>query len=556
MSEINKTLLPYRLGRIPDKADSRDKIFSARRARTLLAAALPKRLDLRKNHYPVRDQGGLGCHDDKTEVLTDRGWALFSALDGRERLATVDPSTGELTYEAPTKLLRFPYSGEMVCATNQSLDFMVTPNHRMLVRKWDEAARTLRADYQMVEASELGWYCGLMNRVKWAGESASDTYTLPGVDHKHMEQRSPKEVPMAAWLRFLGIYAAEGTMLKPYPGSPYRVQIAASKEREKGFVRTTLAELGLHALEYADRFAFHNMRVYKAMEGLGLFGVKAGQKRVPGFVFRQPSSMIAEYLAGHFAGDGCEQRGLRSHYTGSVGLADDLQLLAFLSGQESRISVRAARTSMMADGRMVVGSLPQHRVSICERKNLSIERKESVRRVQYDGDVFCAEVPTHHTLVTRRNGKVLVSGNSCVGHGATGAFRKALRKGKMPDQTGSTLAAYYFARELEGTTSQDVGASVRDGLKGITKRGAPHEQLWPYIESRFDDLPSGPALEDGLLHLGVEYQRVDSTKRADCKAALALNGNLVIGIAVFASFMDVGRNGRVPMPKPGEELLG
>ncbi len=71
-----------------------------------------------------------------------------------------------------------------------------------------------------------------------------------------------------------------------------------------------------------------------------------------------------------------------------------------------------------------------------------------------------------------------------------------------------------------------------------------------------DELPHPPALADGLKHLGLEYQRVDSTSKADCKAALAVNGNLVIGIAVYESFMDVGDSGRVPMPEPGEQLLG
>ncbi len=145
---------------------------------------------------------------------------------------------------------------------------------------------------------------------------------------------------------------------------------------------------------------------------------------------------------------------------------------------------------------------------------------------------------------------------SCVGHGAIGGFRKVLRKQKVPDHHGSTLAAYYFARELDGSVRHDVGATIRNGMKGLTKRGAPHEGFWPYIESRFDELPSATALADGLKHLGLEYQRVDSTRRADCKAALALNGNLVIGIAVYESFMDPPKSGRIPMPEPGEQLLG
>lgn len=52
---------------------------------------------------------------------------------------------------------------------------------------------------------------------------------------------------------------------------------------------------------------------------------------------------------------------------------------------------------------------------------MSIERKQSIRKEPYDGDVFCAEVPTHHTLVTRRHGKILISGN-CTGNAMAGAL--------------------------------------------------------------------------------------------------------------------------------------
>ena len=38
--------------------------------------------------------------------------------------------------------------------------------------------------------------------------------------------------------------------------------------------------------------------------------------------------------------------------------------------------------------------------------------------------VYCAEVPTYHTLVTRRNGKVIIAGNCTanVGAGIVGYF--------------------------------------------------------------------------------------------------------------------------------------
>jgi len=46
-----------------------------------------------------------------------------------------------------------------------------------------------------------------------------------------------------------------------------------------------------------------------------------------------------------------------------------------------------------------------------------IEKKTAISTVEYKGDVYCAEMPTHHTMVTRRNEVTLIAGN-CSGDSA------------------------------------------------------------------------------------------------------------------------------------------
>jgi hypothetical protein len=64
----------------------------------------------------------------------------------------------------------------------------------------------------------------------------------------------------------------------------------------------------------------------------------------------------------------------------------------------------------MKDGRVVKGKFPEYRISVCEKKNLSIERKKILFNELYEGMVYTAKMPTYHTLVTRRNKKILISG--------------------------------------------------------------------------------------------------------------------------------------------------
>ena len=544
---------PHRYDYSPDLCDFRDHAFADK------PVVIPRKVDLRPGCSAIKDQGQLGsCHDADTEVLTDQGWRLFSNLNGSERLASVNPKSSELIFEVPTRLTRFPYSGPLHCASGESVNFRVTPDHNMLVLKWNEAKRTLDSDFQLTPMKDIGWYCGLMNRVAWKGEVSAEVFTLPGVSHKHMPQRMPRDVPMRAWLRFLGIYIAEGTMLKRNQRegkTSYKIQIAASKEREKEFARQVFCDIGVHALELSDRFTFENRQIYEAMESIGLLGVKAGKKQVPAFIFKLGADMVAEFLAGHFAGDGCEQRGSRCHYTGSSQLADDLQLLAFMSGQESRISVRSARTSMMADGRTVCGSLPEHRISICERKNLSLDRKSQITIEQYDGEVFCAEVPTHHTLVTRREGKILISGN-CTGNSLAGAVEFELRKaGKNPPDL-SRLFIYYSERAIEHTTRTDSGAQLRDGIKALASLGVCPESHWPYLIDKFTHKPDATDYKLALPFKISKYARL--TTRDDMINCLASGFPFVFGFTVYASFegQEVAQTGIVPMPQKSEQMLG
>lgn len=546
-----------RLGWIPDHPDIRDFSCSIEAP----SAALPTFVDLRPHCPPIYDQKALGsCHDAETEVLTDSGWKLFSVLDGSERLATVNPETAELFFEIPTRIIRMPYQGEMVCGKSQTIDFRVTPDHSMLVRKWNEKKRTLDDKYRFVPAKNIGWYAGLLNRVVWNGETRSDTFTLPGVAHKHKEQRAPRVVDMEAWLRFIGIYLAEGTMLKSdqRPGCiSYKVQIAASKDREKGFVRDTLRDIGVHALELGDRFTFENRQVYEAMESLGLKGVKAPMKFVPRFVFKQPAAMIREFLKGHFYGDGSEQRGLRAHYTSSSILAKDIQLLAFLSGSESRISVRSPRVSMTADGRTITGRFDEHRVSICERKNLSIGRTNTIRNDFYSGEVFCAEVPSFHTLVTRRNGSILISGN-CTGNAIAAVLEYDQIKQSMKYEfTPSRLFIYYNERSMEGTIDSDSGAQIRDGIKAVNKWGACPESDWPYVVSKFAQKPPAVAYKDATFHKALKYARVPVVLR-NVQSVLAAGFPIVFGFSVYSSFMtdEVAASGIMPMPLRNESAEG
>lgn len=485
-------------------------------ARLAVRKPVPDRYYLKADAIsPTRDQGQQGsCHDDQTEVLTEQGWQLFSRLTGRERLATVEPTTRKMTFEQPVRLFRFDYVGPMVCVRNRSFDFKVTPNHMMLVRKWDEAARTLKSEFEFVRAADLGWYAGCLGSFETEAPR-TEHFELPArPDAKLKAQRQPRTVSMSAWLRFLGLYLAEGTICRRAAREgrvrdEWKVQIAGVKKRERAFIVETLSALGIDGLALRDRFTFHDMQMIEALWQLGLGGVKAGHKFVPQFVFHQSSEHIREFLLGHFMGDGCATATTSCHYTSSTRLADDLHALVVMSGSQSRLTSRDARASVMANGRAVNGNLREHRVSVRKKPDPSIERKKNVFTEHYAGEVFCAEVPSSHTLVTRRNGHVLVAGN-CTGHGAVGALEWSARAKLRKDLNLSPAMAYLNGRIIEASVKEDSGCEIRDVIKGAARDGICLNKYAPYSDRKLLQNVSKQAARNALAHqVRIGYYRAD-----------------------------------------------
>jgi hypothetical protein len=539
--------IDLRLGRSVEH-DSRSLAFAAG---VLPKSALVAVSWLRR--IPIMNQGALGaCHDAETEILTESGWVPFPEIDGTERLATVDPDSGRLIYELPMRIVAFPYNGDMHCAAGSSKNFKVTPNHKMLVRPWDESARTLSDSYQLTDVKDVGWYAGMMCSVDHRGDAdASSTYTIPAVPHRTVAaQRKDLVVPMDAWLRFLGFYLADGTVTSSKK-SPYGIQLATGIKdgRKPEFVREIMTSLGIHFLELKDRVTFNHKQIVTELTRLGLAGVKAPAKFVPRFVFNLPSEQIESLLFGHFMGDGYEQNGLISHTTSSKQLADDLHELVILSGKWGTVSSRQPRTHTMKDGRVIQGRYPEYRVSCYVKDGLSIERKNDISIEQYDGMVYCAEVPTYHTLVTRRQGKVLISGN-CTGFAGTG-WLGTDRKGV----TGGGTVAITTTAAASSQGIFNAGVHMLNDAFGV--------KLYS-LATRLDSIngtypptdtgSSGIGIAKALVALGLSttYQHAFSM---DALNSALQSGPVLIGVPWYNSCYRPDSSGLIPVDK-GSGLAG
>jgi C1A family cysteine protease len=147
---------------------------------------------------------------------------------------------------------------------------------------------------------------------------------------------------------------------------------------------------------------------------------------------------------------------------------------------------------------------------------------------------------------------------SCTANAIAGALQfDEMKQAEADAFAPSRLFIYYNERVIEGTVDEDSGAMLRDGIKSVSKQGAPHEALWPYKVTTFRDKPGAAAYKDAARHQALLYQRVPRTLD-QMKGCLADGYPFVFGFSVYESFESaaVARSGVVPLPSPRESLLG
>jgi C1A family cysteine protease len=146
---------------------------------------------------------------------------------------------------------------------------------------------------------------------------------------------------------------------------------------------------------------------------------------------------------------------------------------------------------------------------------------------------------------------------SCTANSIGGAIQFEQIKQGSKNFVPSRLFIYYNERVMENTVASDSGAQIRDGMKVVSKQGAPPETDWPYDIAKFAEKPPVQAYTDGAKNRVLSYQRVARVLN-QMKGCLASGYPFVFGFTVYDSFESaaVAHSGHALMPQPGEQVVG
>lgn len=351
------------------------------------------------------------CHDDQTEVMTNRGWVAWADVDDADLFLSMDPVTHEASYHPATAIVRRKYHGEMCLYQERGADFCVTPNHRMFAYR---PSRKLGRVHEFLTLGQMPKRVYVPRGVSWNG-IAQQVHVIPRLvrafkyNHNVWPER---RVDMNAWLIFLGWYFSDGCLSKRN-GS---VSIYQSKPQTVPAVRAAIKAAGFDFSEEnrGARGVVFTIVSRQLCEHLAHHGYPKRNRRVPSYVRTLSRQQIKLFVDAFAGGDGFWQsKNRRVVYGTYKGLIDDVHELAILAGYQSFVELRRVVGDVnVIDGRKVVSRRNKYVLSLHGTVESIRLVPSKVTKIKYNGMVYCATVPPHHLLFTRRNGKTMWSGNS------------------------------------------------------------------------------------------------------------------------------------------------
>jgi hypothetical protein len=433
----------------------------------------------------------VGCHDDQTEILTSRGWVSFPDLGKEDQVATMDPATRAWWYEKPKRIMQGVHNGPMVHFHSSRMDAVVTPEHRMWASRQVNRKHEAYEPCGFVEARDVFSETRSVNRQwqMWAtvgvhvpqvsGGALSALVLdaqLPKRDRGHTPKYPTVEISADLLAEFIGWYVSEGSV------SGTAVSI---KQKKPSGIRVIDQMMGAWP-DHVARYVASDGAVQWTVKDKRFAawvsehcGVGSRNKRLPEMVWAWPRALQRKVLEAAILGDGTHwdrpaAKNCYRYNSLSKILADDVQRLAI--GLGWRASVVSDEYTDRDTVWRVNMSTSGSRVTL-QRRNVDV--------VQYSGMVYCVENSTH-LIVTRRNGHVLVGGQSHLDN-----VKKALNDMFVLDPSRINLddlqrpGPAKWIRLRENAWGQDVKTAITQfPVQDVTRQHVQDIQYWTEVVLR------------------------------------------------------------------------
>ncbi len=382
------------------------------------------------------------CYDETTEILTKRGWMTFGNVTLDDEVATTNRQSLEFEWQRPTEVIWSPYEGPMIHFSSKAesghyrgLNLLVTPNHKMFVKRCEIRYRKNCGEWMLKDASDLlpGFkkqeYRMLSVPKGFLGKKLEEV-EIPDLQHpprismdalnKSGDRRGMdpaswtnldqvptikvRSLPAGQFMQLAGWYLSEGycgCRNGYYDGQITITQTDKNPEHREEIIAMLKSIPGLNVYHKTKdiRCCSRQLALYLVDQ----FGAGSRHKFIPGWVKDLDISLLTILRDTMLKGDGCSnKRGEEkvSYKTVSKRLADDFSEICLKTGIRGSVHLRG-----------IEGEYGDCYEVTLSRKETEPTIITKPKVIEYHGMIGCVSVP-NRTLIVRRNGIPIISGNS------------------------------------------------------------------------------------------------------------------------------------------------
>ncbi|WP_440769272.1 DNA polymerase domain-containing protein [Natronorubrum sp. DTA28] len=435
-----------------------------------------------------RQQGAvkviMNCFTPDTEVLTPDGVRDITDLEIGDDVYSLDPETEEMEVKPVVETHAYPdYDDELIDIETDKIDFSVTPNHRMLVRK-NETNGITEDEYGFVEAGNLDRATNYELPHDWEGPDGDELQSVdltelidgeyevwvrPSVHGRTFTAElgwTPRRVPKAdvgkvgyvftaeefdehreyiedvCELSFIHRESGRKWIPRTYDGDDFldvlawfvtegNVYTSENKQFGENFRGSaTTVKLAQDKLPIADGGVDHHATIGELLDGMGF------DYYVDDRSYTVTSKLLGEFLTSICGDDSFEKR--IPDFVFDCSRRQKRRFLEVLIDGDGDRQVNSWRYSTSSDRlRDDVLRLCAHlgltanynrdsgswRIYVTEESKNTLRMHRSSSRSTADDGVYCVTVEDNHTLLAGRNGKFQFVGQSLYGVSGWEQFR-------------------------------------------------------------------------------------------------------------------------------------
>lgn len=343
------------------------------------------------------DEADLFCLSADTELLTKAGWTRYDDIKIGDLAVCFDLASNQYSYGKVSRVIVRQYAGKMINLKTKSLDCLVTPEHRVVLKRVQRAVgRYKQYPWTVVRADQVPTCIGIPSGGSPCGVEvpnvSNNEFRILGWLLTDGGAHSYKKRNVKLTLE-QGLFTTKGgkqlsremnRLLMTIPGVT-RYQRTRKSHRHRRGVSTSI------------RWYFGGSSSEKFLRLMGGHVAPKTIRRIPRNILENASTeQLRALWVGLVEGDGSFQNGQwRVFYPGlNSGLADDFQELSLKLGLSTVKSLNNSTKCWV--------------VSIASTRKCHWLRRRKI--IDYSGPVWDITVPTG-AFVARRNGRIFVTGN-------------------------------------------------------------------------------------------------------------------------------------------------